>query len=211
MTRISIDHVTLDQLQEFLERGSMSNASAELVAFVEMLDKVRGMIKRFDIYGNKEGVIKHLVAFEKLSKFKANQIYAEAIQYFYIDSHISKRAYANLYAEKMDNAANMALMLAKDVSDVKKYVEIIKEAAAMRQLHVEDAEELPEGFFDKPIKLLTTDPNVFEFGKANRIGIEDFIDKFPELTEKEKLRIKQEAGLHLLKIFPDEQEDPRRS
>jgi hypothetical protein len=39
------------------------------------------------------------------------------------------------------------------------------------------------------------------------------IDKYPELTEKEKVRIKQESLIpgFKLKIFPDEQENPRKS
>jgi len=208
---MSIDDITLDQLQEFLNRGSMENAPQKMVDYVEMLDKVRGMLIRFDIYGSDEGVIKHLISFEKLSKYKARQIISEAREFFYISNTVSKNAWKNILADKMERAANMALMVAKDTSDVKKYVDILKEVGAMREVHVEDKEELPEGFFDKPINLMTLDASIFEFGNANRVGLEKFIDSLPELTEKEKNRIKSEAMILPLKIFPNEQEDPRKA
>jgi hypothetical protein len=208
-SKVSIENVTLDQLHEFLERGSMDNAPEKLVEYVQMLDKVRGMILRFDIYGNKEGVIAHLESFEGLSKYKAHQVYNEAIEYFYVDSGVSKSAWSNLYADRIEKAANAGFLIAQNVSDFKKCVEMLKEAAAMRQLHVPDAEEIPENFYDKPIKLLTYDPKIFEFGEANRIGLEKFIDALPELTEKQKNRIKEEALILPLKIFPNEQENAR--
>lgn len=208
---MSIDDITLDQLQEFLNRGSMENAPQKMVDYVEMLDKVRGMLIRFDIYGSDEGVMKHLISFEKLSKYKARQIISEAREFFYISNTVSKNAWKNILADKMERAANMALMVAKDTSDVKKYVDILKEVGAMREVHVEDKEELPEGFFDKPINLMTLDASIFEFGNANRVGLEKFIDTLPTLTEKEKNRIKSEAMILPLKIFPNEQEDPRKA
>lgn len=209
--KVSFESVTLDQLHEFLQRGSMNNAPQELVDYVVMLDKVRGMIQRFDIYGNREGVIAHLVSFENLSKYKATQIYNEAIEYFYVDSGISKKAYANFYADRIEKAANAGFLVAQSVKDIKLCVDMLKEAAAMRELHVADEEEIPDSFYEKPINLLTLDPRIFEFGEANRVGLEKFIDTLPELTERQKLRIKQEALILPLKIFPDEQEDARKS
>jgi hypothetical protein len=49
--------------------------------------------------------------------------------------------------------------------------------------------------------------------KVNRQKLAEMIDAYPELTEKEKIRIKQEALIpgFKLKIFPNEQEDPRKS
>lgn len=209
--KVSFEDVTLDQLHEFLERGSMNNAPEKIVEYVQMLDKVRGMIMRFDIYGNKEGVIAHLENFEGLSKFKAVQIYNEAIEYFYVDSGVSKKAYANLYADRIEKAANAGFLLCQNVRDIKMCVEMLEKAADMRQLHEHDVEEIPEAFYDKPVKLLTLDPRIFEFGEANRVGLEKFIDTLPELTEKQKIRIKQEALILPLKIFPNEQEDARKS
>jgi hypothetical protein len=208
---MKIEGVTLDHLYEFLERGSMENAPQKMVDYVVMLEKVRGMLLRFDIYGNDDGVVRHLIKFEKLSPYKARQICSEAREYFYVDRTISKNAWKNILAEQMQKTVNMAIMMIKDVSDAKKVVDMLKEIGAMREVHVPDKEELPEGFFDKPINLMTLDASIFEFGQASRVGLEKFIDSLPGLTEKEISRIKQEALLLPLTIFPNEQENPRQT
>lgn len=209
--RMSIEDVTLDQIYEFMERGNINNAPEPIVQYLRLLDDVRGMIYRFDIYGNREGVIKHLVTARGLSRYKANLVYNETIEYFYVDVEVSKRAWINFYAEKMDKVINFAMLAMKDTADAAKVLKMLVDAATHREVHVPDKEETPEGFFDKPINLLSLDSSIFEFGTANRVGLEQFIESIPDLTEKEKIRIKQEARILPLKIFPDEQEDPRRS
>ena len=209
--RMKLEDVTLDQLYEFMERGSIENAPQHIVDYLQLIEKVRGMILRIDMYGNKEAVIKHLRLVDGFSEYKAQKIYNETIQYFYVDSEVSKEAWRNFYAEKMQQVINFSLLVMKDVSDASKVVKMLVDIANLRQVNVPDADKLPDTFFDKPVNLLSLDANIFEFGKANRQGLEQFIDSMPDLTEKEKIRIKQEAMLLPLKIFPDVTEDPRKS
>lgn len=208
---MNIEDVTLDQLYEFMERGNIANAPQKIVDYLTMIEKVRGMLTRIDLYGNRDAVVKHLKLHDKMSDFKANQIINETIQYFYVENAISRDAWRNLYAEKMDKVINYAMRSIKDVSDASKVVKMLLDVSILRQVNEPDKEILPDHFFEKPINLLSLDANIFEFGKANRQGLEDFIDKLPELTEKERIRIKQEAMLLPLKIFPDEHEDARKS
>jgi len=209
--RMNIEDVTLDQIYEFMERGNIANAPQNIVDYLQLLDKVRGMIYRFDIYGNREGVIKHLVKVDGLTRYKANLVYNETIEYFYVEVEVSKRAWINFYADKMDKVISFATLAMKDTSDAAKVLKMLVDVATHREVHVPDKEELHETFFDKPVNLLSLDPTIFEFGAANRTGLEEFIDSLPDLTEKEKIRIKQETRILPLKIFPDEQEDPRKS
>ena len=83
---MSLDDVTLDQLYDFMEHGSIKNAPPEIVDYLLLLDKTMGMIRRIDIYGNKEAVIKHLVLADGLSPYKAKKIYSETIEYFHVDT-----------------------------------------------------------------------------------------------------------------------------
>ena len=46
---------------------------------------------------------------------------------------------------------------------------------------------------------------------VNRIELGKLIDDLPELSEKEKMMIKREAAVTQIKLFPDEQEDARKS
>jgi hypothetical protein len=60
------------------------------------------------------------------------------------------------------------------------------------------------------MKLYSLDASISEFtSPADRNKLAKFIDDLPELTEREKIRIKQEALCLPLKIFPDEQENVR--
>ena len=208
--RMKLEDVTLDQLYEFMERGSIDNAPVHIVDYLQLIEKVRGMILRIDIYGNKEAVIKHLRIADGFSEYKAQKIYNETIQYFYVDSEVSKEAWRNFYAEKMQQVINFSLLTMKDVSDASKVVKMLVDIANLRQVNVPDAEKLPDNFFDKPVKLLSLDANIFEFGKVNRQALDKFIEKTPDLTEKEKNRLREESLITKLTIFPDESTNPRK-
>ncbi|MES2487128.1 MAG: hypothetical protein V4581_14420 [Bacteroidota bacterium] len=208
---MTLEDVTLDQLYDFMERGSIKNAPQHIVDYVQMLDKIRGMIYRFDIYGNRDMVIKHIVLSYGFSAHKAGQVYNETLEYFYVDAGVSKQAFLNYYADRMEKVANFAALAMKDVNDAAKVFAMYRDLATHREVHVPDKEELPDHFFDKPVNLLSLDASIFEFGNANLKEVESFIDKMPELTEKQKIRIKQEARILPLKLFPNEQEDPRKS
>lgn len=208
---MKLEDVTLDQVHEFMQKGSASNAPEHIVKYLELIDKVRGMILRFDIWGNRESVISHLVKHDRLSPYKARIIYNETIEYFYLEKVVSKAAWRNFYADKMERVVNFAMQTMTNASDAAKVVSMLKELGEMREVHVPDKEELPDNFFEKPFVLMTTDPEVFEFGKVNRQQLSAFIDTLPDITEREKIRIKQEARVLPLTIFADEQEDPRKS
>src|SRR5690606_8233938 len=98
---MSIDDLTLSDLYDFLEFGSINNAPPNIVEYVQVLDKIRGMHLRIDKFGSKEAIIKHLIVFEGYSRHKANSLYEDSLEYFYSDSKISKNAWRNIIAEKM--------------------------------------------------------------------------------------------------------------
>lgn len=209
---MKIEDVELDHVYEFLERGSISNAPEHIVAFLDLIDKIRGMYLRIDVFGNAEAIVKHLVLVDKLPRMKAKRIFEQALEYFYCESHISKKAWRNILAEKMEKMLNYVILTAKDSADAKRAVDICKEIGIMRGVHEPDKEELPQELFTKPYKVYTIDAAELGMAKANRNNLKALIEKLPDLTEKEKTRLKQEADIDgSFKIFPDEQEDPRKS
>lgn len=198
-----------------METGNAANAPEYIVAYLELLDMVRGMFLRMDKWGSKEAIIKHLMVSSqhKLSRYKANQVCDEAQEYFYRDTQISKSAWRNIYADKIDKMINFAMLTVKDVNDAQKVVKMCLDAGVLRAVNEPDKEELPAEIFQPPFVVYTWDTEALEMPKVNRQKLSEMIDKYPELTEKEKIRIKQEALIpgHKLKIFPNEQEDPRKS
>lgn len=207
-----IDNVTLDDIYRFMETGNPDNAPIEIVAYLEVLTRVHGMILRIDKFGSREAVIKHLTVGEKISRLKASQLYSEAIEYFYVDKEVSKKAWANFYASIIDQEINFIRQTKKDSSDSKRVAELAKIAAEMRGVYNEDKEELPPEIFQKQNVIYTT--NIADLGlpKVDRNRIKEMIDtKFGQLTEKERQRLYQEADIIPFKALPNEQEDPRKS
>ena len=204
----------LDDLYEWIETGRSLNVPEELFLYAEILDKIRAMMLRKDIYGNKEAIIKHLVNFDehlKNNRPKANQFYAESIEYFYTQDNISKKAWRNLYAEDLDKAYDLAISLAQSTADVEKASKIKERAAKVRALDQEEPEKLPDNFFTRPNKIYTTDMDKFELGNVDRKELEIWIDEnTKKLTPKAIDRIKQEALITKVKIFQNEEENPRK-
>lgn len=169
------------------------------------------MIYRIDIYGNKQSIINHLKIANGLSDYQANKVYYETIEYFHVDKTVSKEAWRNYYADIADKGLTFALLTMKETKDGLAVVKGAKETAGIRGAFDPEPEEIPDNFFINKVNLLSLDANIFEFGKANRQALEEMIDSYPEVTEKEKIRIKQETLILPLKIFPDVSENPRKS
>jgi len=204
---MKLEDVTLDQVYEFMERGSANNAPKHIVDYLQMIENVRGMIDAFNIYKSKNGVVKSIQLMYGLSAYRAAQVHDEAIQYFNVNVKVSKTAWRNYYADLADKALKSAILIAKETKDFISIIKSTKDIAELRGVFDEEKEELPDNFFDKPINLLMQDGNVFEFGSANRERLEVLIDKFPEITEKERNKLKQQSGITELKIFTNEQTD----
>jgi hypothetical protein len=212
---MTIDQVNIRDIYDFMETGNPKNAPEHILDYLELLDMVRSMYLRIDQFGSKEAIIKHLMIAPKykLSRYKAAQVCDEAQEYFYRDSKISKDAWRNIYAEKMEKMINFAMLRVNDVNDAQKVIKMLLDASVLRGVNDPDKEELPAEVFQAPFVVYTWDTDALDMPKVNRQRLSEMIDKFPELTEKEKIRIKQESLIpgFPLKIFPDEQENPRKS
>lgn len=207
---ISIEQIELSDIYEFMEKGSLSDAPEVIVNYLQLLDKIRGMALRIDQFSSKEAIVKHLILVDKLSRYKASKIYDEALEYFYVDSKISKKAWINIYADKVDKMINFSMQIVKDVNDAAKVVKMLLDASNLREVHAPDKEDLPEELFLPPFIVYSADAEFLGMPKINRQRLSEMIDAYPELTEKEKIQIKREALVLPLNVFPNEQEDARK-
>lgn len=204
----------LDDLYEWIENGKSAVVDEDFMRYVELLDKVRAMMLRKDIYGNKETIIKHLISFEPTlqnNRYRATQIYSESIEYFYTQDNISKKAWRNFYADDLDKDYDLARSLAQTTKDVELATRIKERAAKMRALDQIDPPEIPKHLFTKPNKVYTMDMNMFEIGSENRDDAVAWIEENgKKLSAKAIDRIKQDMGAKKITIFQDETEDPRK-
>jgi hypothetical protein len=171
------------------------------------------MFLRIDKFGSRDMIIKHLMTAEKLSRYKAAQVCDEAREYFYSETRISKQAWKNIYADKMEQMINFAMQTVENVGDAQKVVKMLMDVAVIRGINEPDIEEIPAEVFQAPFVVYSCDAEFLGLPKVNRHKLSEMIDSFPELTEKEKIQIKREALIpeFPLKLFPNEQEDARKS
>jgi hypothetical protein len=201
--------ISLDEIYDFIENGVATEEKSDTVLYMLEMDKVRGMYLRLDKFPSKDHIIAHLIKVDGYSRYFATKLYNQAMEYFYCDTTISKAAWRNIYAEKMEKVIAFAIQTMKDASDASKVAKMIFDMGKLRQLDQPDMEDLPSELFDRPFKLYTMNPEDVGIPKADRREIATFIDGLPELTELERDLIKREAGILPNKVFLDKIEDPR--
>ena len=207
-----IESLNLDDVISFCQNGNPNNAPEGIAEYLELLDKTRGMIVRFDKYPNDNVIVKSLMITDKLSQAKAKKIIEEAREFFWRDSSVSKDAWRNILVEKMMQVIHLAMLSVKDVSDADRVTKMIQRQAYLLQLDKVEDKELPAELFLPQWVVYTTDAEELGLPKVDRNRIKEFIDKrVPELTEKEKNRLYQEADIIPFKALPNDEENPRKN
>ena len=201
--------IELAEIYDFIDSGDPSNAPSEIIDYLDALEKVRSMTYRPKQFATKEHILSHLEKVNGLSRYMASRIYDHTIEYYHLDSEISKQARRNLYADQQDEDIALARLAAKSIDDLDKISKMRERAYKFRALDEADALDFPDGSFDRPFKLYTTDPEKVGIPKADRRAISQFIDSLPEITELEKEILQMEAGNLPFKAFLGQLEDPR--
>ncbi len=178
--------------------------------YMDLLDKIRAMDNREGDFGSERHIIKYLVLKENLSEYKAKRAYADAMEFYYCDSYLSKEALRNRIAKKFEEGIVMSKLMAKDSKELTaanaKYEVLFK----MLGLDKED-EKKSEGNNGKLIALYSYDMKALGLDSVvDKEAVKRFIEEAP-LTEREKELARQEALIDPLKLFPTEHENLRKS
>lgn len=208
---MKLEDISLDDIYDFIESKS-NTISPEIERYLDLMDKVRGMHLRITKYGSKEMIVTHLMKVENLSRYLANKIYVDALNYFYCDNEISKETWRNILVDKQEKLINLAMQMIKDVNDAAKVSKMVVDLGVLIQLDKVDPFEPPMELFQRPFKLYSFDAKMLGLPTAVDKGkISDFIDNLPELTEVVRKRIRQEALLEPINILPEDHENVRKS
>lgn len=199
-----LQQLELEDLIEFRDHGSMDKAPPEMVDYVRELEKIHGMHQRFDQYGSRDAIVNHLMKFDGYSHYLASKLHDDAMEYFYAERSITKKAWRNILAEKMDKAVNTALVLAKDSNEISKVLREMGNIAKVLGLDQPDKEDFPAELLNKPIKLYTSDAEKLGMPKINRYELGRLIDELDDVTDAQKKSAKRDAQLLPIKIFEDE-------
>lgn len=181
-----MENYDLSEIQTLMSTGKGNlPESAQRVLF--MLDTVRAMYQKYE---TKPIIINTLVRTYNITRERAGQVFADALNYFYLDHQVTKEAWRNIYAEKFENAAAVCW----EENDMEGYRRNLLSAAEMRQLNKEDPPKVPDELLDRRTIIYINDPKKLGIPPISRSDLAAFIDKH-DITEIEKDKLYQDAGI----------------
>lgn len=189
---VEIDEKTYQRLEDYIESGSVSSLSPNESIYIELLTMMNSMRRK---YGRAKTIRFFCNKPFKFSYAQARDMFEQAINLFYVDSKIEKKAMRNLKAEQLEDAAEMVKKMATKPKDFEIYGKLMKLSAEVRQLNLPDPPEVPKGTFDRPYKIYTLDPSLIGIEKPNRNELAKQIDAIVGATEAEKEKAKQDAAI----------------
>lgn len=201
----------LHRLESYIESGSLGELKSDEALYIEVLTLMNNMRRK---YGRTATIKFFCKAPFNFSYAQARDAFEHAINLFYLDSKVEKKALRNLKAQQLEDAADMVLAVAKEPADFEIYGKLIKLSAEIKQLNLPDPPEVPQGTFDRPYKVYTLDPALIGIEKPDRNQLARQIDSITGATEAEKQKAKFEAGV--IDVIPfedmlDEYEEENKS
>lgn len=211
ISHIDIEDITLDDIYEFINhRGK--KLKPELAYYMQLMEKAYEMDKKPMEFGTKDKILKHFVKFNGLSRHHAAKVYEDAMEYFYSNSTITKDAHRNRIAQRHEDLINMGIEMIEDSKDIFNLLKANADLAKMLNLDKPDDFQLEDDEFIPPFRILSMDAKQLQLPtQVDRDKLKEWVDKLPEITERERELIYQESLIKPLKLFPEENEDLRKS
>ena len=211
-SRINFSSVSIDNINQLLSTGNMDFLSPEERKYYELMDVVRGWRARMMMPGGdrivtKAGIIKLLRKPPyNLSDWMARRVYSDSLNFFYSDESVSPKAWSNLYAEKLEKLADLAIADGR-LKDAKGF---IVAAAKLRGCYDKIQAEIPRELLDQTrIVIYDTDPESMGARKEDRKALRMFIDSIPDISDKARERVREDAGLSTTDLLKRMAEDVR--
>lgn len=211
-SRIDFDAITPAQIERILRHGDLDSLTEAERAYLDMMEVVRGLRARMMLPGGKRvvtksGIIKLLKSdVYGLSDWMARQIYADALNFFYTDDKVSPKAWANLYAEKLEKWADLSAATGK-LKEARGY---LVEAAKLRRCYDEQEAEIPMELLNAaPVVIYTNDAESMGAPKADRREIEQIINSIPDIPEMSRQRVMEDAGVTRRNLLSRMMEDAK--
>ncbi|MDE6131291.1 MAG: hypothetical protein K2F74_06835, partial [Muribaculaceae bacterium] len=159
-SRIDFEGMDINRISLILADGDMDALTPQEREYYGYMDMVRGLRARtMSADGRrvvtKAGIIKLLRNTYGLSDWMARRIYADSINFFYASDDVTPRAWSNLYADKLDKMADLAIATGK----VKEARAMLLDAARLRGCFDDSAPEIPQALLDRKATVTyTSDP-----------------------------------------------------
>ena len=179
---------TLDAVQKAIESGDTSDIPPSFLSYAAQLEFIHVLFLKLN---SKQSIIQAVRnKWPHLSFRLIASLYADSLSYFNTVNKVSVETWTEIYAERMDNLASLALAM----DDIKGTKEAWEKAATMRGVGKADNNAIPKSLLVRKRQVHTTDITKIGLPQANRKLLSEFIEKM-DLTIRQKDRFKREAGV----------------
>lgn len=191
----SPDRKALKALEDWIEGGSKTDLSNDEKIYLDALTLMHSMDRK---YGRKN-TIAFFVKTYGLKHSRASAMYDEAVNLFYSDRAIERKALRVKKAEYLEDLSRAVAANAETSRDFEVAANIEVQAAKLRGLDQPDPEKLAPEAFNKPVRVFELDPQAIGLEPVNRQEIARQIDEL-DIPNKDKQRVKRDARILPFKL-----------
>lgn len=183
---MDFDDISIEQLQNYIENGKVSGVPPKIAAKLSMMELVRSHYS--DLHKTEQYIVKMLqLPPHNLSRYKADQLFTDTINFHFAQKDIKQEAILNLYAEKYDKLAKLAI----EMDDFLGAGRLFKMAEENR-MNASLKKQIPDDIFEKRPTLYVVDPTLLGKRKTDVKLLGEYIDGL-NITESEKNRLHRDG------------------
>lgn len=179
------------KIQDYIVSGSKGTLSAREQRYLDLLNLIFSLDRQY----GKRNTVKFLTSTPfGYTYSQATTLYAEAVELFYCNRNVSRKALREKTADMFDALYQAAVQSAKTTSDYLAAADILTRKAKMLRLDEEEAEKLDPGIYERRPVVLSLDSEDIGLPKADRRKLAEIIDR-TKIPQSEKQRLAMEAGI----------------
>lgn len=186
----------LERLNDYIQDGkSIKDISVEEQLYIDSLIFIRDMDS---IYGRRATVdffVKHF----KLKHQRASEMYDEAVNLFYGDRNINKKALRHKFADRLEMAANVVMSNAETSKDWEVFGNLTKQASVLLELDKPDVNKLPKEQYMPSVRVFSLNTELVGLPNINRNELAAEIDSLDQ-PESVKSSLRQDAMIEPINL-----------
>lgn len=183
---MDFDDTSYEQLQAWIETGKSKDLPVDLVNYLQALELVRSM---YDKYKQKKFIIKTLLLPPwSLNEYRAQKLFNEAINFFYSSNEIKREAWAQVYADKLDKIALLAIA-DNDWTTAQKCT---MDAAKLRMGEIVN-QSIPKQLLERRPIFYTIRPKDIGLPEASRPKLAQWIDSLEDIPNEDRIRMHRDG------------------
>lgn len=194
------------KIQDYITGGSQGTLSTREQRYIDLLNLIFSLDRQY----GKRKTVKFLTSVPfGYTYSQASNLYSEAVELFYCNRNVSRKALREKTADMFDALYQAAVQSAKTTADYLAAADILTRKAKMLRLDEEEPEKLDPSVYERRPVVLSLDSDDIGLPKADRRKLAELIDR-TKIPQGEKDRLAMEAGIvdmDIVKILENESQE----